>query len=123
MKNKWHDVIRKRLVQYRKECLICLYPKDDYEWGCGNRKNIAKTLSLVNKIVKGIPVEAWPILADNEENEKTYFIASGNWSVRLRWIEKRRTADLKFNKNDHTAWLIEKKNQPGVFVNYDIGGS
>jgi len=45
------------------------------------------------------------------------------WSMRLRWLYEegaKRTADLKYKNDNHTAWCIEKK---GKFVNYDIGGS
>jgi len=118
--NQWHNTIRKRLVQYRKECLACLYPDGDYSWGT-SRKNIANTLKLVNKIVKGIPIEAWPINAEASDR----VIASNNWSIKLGWEGSRRTADLSYRKDDHTAWVIEHSKKPGsgVFVDFDIGGS
>lgn len=120
MKNKWHDEIRKRLRKYRKECLECLYPDEDYEWG-GSRKNIHNTINLVNKIMKGIPVEAWP--KPNDDMTRTT-VADGNWSIRLGWSDgKRRTADLKHKNNDHTAWLIESPKKDGTYINLDIGGS
>lgn len=120
MKNKWHDIIRKRLAKYSKECLSCLYPPTGYEWGCQSRKYKRNTLALVNKIVKGIPVSAWPVMNDGYES---YKIVHGNWNVCLGWDcdgNKLRTIDLKYRRDDHTAWCIEGK---GKFVDYDIGGS
>lgn len=124
MKNKWHDIIRKRLAEYKGECLACLYPKPfDYSWG-SSKKTVAKTIRLVNKIVKDIPIEAWP----NEEYYEGHprSIAYNNWSIHLGWEDgrkPRRTADLRYRNDDHTAWLIENSRKPGVFINFDIGGS
>lgn len=118
MKNKWHDTIRMRLKKYRKECLSCLYPPNDYEWGT-KRRNIKNTLALVNAIIKGIPIEAWP------ENDSIYHVANGRWSVDLGWESgwKRRLVDLKYRRNDHTAWCVESKKNPKRFIDFDIGGS
>lgn len=123
MKNQWHNIIRLRLAKYRKECLYCLYPENDYTWGT-TYDNLNKTLSLCNKILKDIPFEAWP------KKETTtyvidYVIASNNWSVKLSWDwdSKRRLADLRYKKDDHTAWVIEHSKKRGRFINYDIGGS
>jgi len=120
MKNKWHDTIRKRLQTYRKECLSCLYPGGDYAWGT-LRKNISNTLNLVNKIVKGIPVQAWP----DKDSYEGYpaRIAFGGWTMKLGWKDGQRTADLRYRNDNHTAWCIENSRKPGVFINFDIGGS
>lgn len=82
MKNKWHNLIRERLIAHRKECLKCLYPDKGYEWGCTYPKNRQKTVTLLNKILKGIPAEAWPKKKDNGEERK---IASNNWTIRLMY--------------------------------------
>lgn len=120
MKNKWHDEIRKRLKKYHKECLACLYPDDDYEWGCNKKSHIQNTLNMVNKIMRGIPVEAWPKL--NDDMIRTT-VADGNWSIKLGWEGKRKTADLKFRNNNHTAWVIESPKKDGTYIDFDIGGS
>jgi len=120
MKNKYHDIIRQRLHKYRKECLACLYPPTGWEWGCTNRKYKMNTLALVNKIMKGIPVDAWPKFVNVDWQHDVYKVASGNWCMRLRWDYKIRSADLKYRHDDHTAWCIERN---GKFVDYDIGGS
>jgi len=112
--NKWHNIIRSRLAKYRKECLSCLYPQDDYEWGT-KKENLKKTLALVNKIAKGISMEAWP------DKEHAYKVANGRWCVTLEWtVDNKRTIDLKHRNNDHTAWCVESK---GQYKDYDIGGS
>jgi hypothetical protein len=118
MKNKyWHDVIRSRLRKYRKDCLKCLYPHEDYQWGM-TRDNLRQTLTLVNKLARNIPSFVWPV--DTESRVK---IADGRWTITLSWDEtKRRLFDLKFRNDDHTARVVEK-NKSGKYVNYDIGGS
>ena len=116
MKNKYHDIIRKRLRLYRKECLDCLYPEKSYQWG-----NEKLTLVLLNKILKDVPIEAWP--KNEEDNYVQYKIASNNWTIKLTYEDGRRTADLKFRNDDHTAWVIEHSRKPGLFVDFDIGGS
>ena len=124
MKNKWHDLIRKRLSHYREECILCLYPDGDYAWGT-TKKNINRTLTLVNKIVEVIPVEAWKTPTEDDENPSVV-VANGNWGVHLGWDfdgNKCRTVDLRFRNDDHTAWCIERKKGSGKFGNYDIGGS
>ena len=123
MKNtKWTNLIRKRLIAYRKECLKCLYPKDGYgyEWGCPDPKNTGKTVDLVNKILKGIPTVAWPSKEDDGGERK---IASNNWTIRLMYEDKCRHADLRYAKDDHTAWVKENRLKKGTFINFDIGGS
>jgi hypothetical protein len=121
MKNsKWHDIIRKRLVAHRKECLKCLNPDNDYSWGT-NKENVQKAVDLMNKLLKGIPAQAWP-----NDKECRYDIASNNWRMRLMWSpdkRHRRHADLKFRNDDHTAWVQEHYEDKGRFINYDIGGS
>jgi len=119
--NKLHGVIRKRLVENRKECLKCLYPEDGYQWGCEGKGGIKKTLQLINKLLHNVPEVAWPV-----DKESEYKVASGNWTIRLAWADERkscRTADLIYRNDDHTAWVVEHSKKPGVFVNYDIGGS
>jgi hypothetical protein len=117
-----HDKIRERLKKYRTECLLCLNPTDDYTWGC-TRKNVQKTLALVNKIMKNIPATAWPTIDDDWLNYTT--IVSGNWKIVLSWSWKthRRLVDLSHKNNDHTAWVIEHKEKHGEYINFDIGGS
>ena len=116
--NKWHNIIRKRLKENRKECLSCLYPPSCYEWGI-HSKYKKNTLALVNKIVRGVPVEAWP----GNKNDMCRKIASGRWAIDLEWVDKRRTANLRHKNNDHTAWCIEHSKKHGIFVDLDIGGS
>lgn len=121
MKNsKWHNIIRKRLMSYRKECLKCLYTEKGYEWGCLDLENKQKTVTLLNKILKRIPEEAWP---SKTEFGDEYIIASNNWRIKLMWEDYRRHADLKFRNDDHTAWVVEHSRDKGRFVDYDIGGS
>jgi hypothetical protein len=122
MKNsKWQEIIRKRLVAYRKECLKCLNPDNDYSWGT-DKANVQKTVDLMNNLLKGIPVQAWPALNGDDSSE--YKIASNNWRMKLMWgDDKCRHADLKFSNDDHTAWVKEHSTDKGRFVNYDIGGS
>jgi hypothetical protein len=120
MKNKWHDIIKNRLVENRKECLNCLYPENDYTWGT-TRKNLKRTINLLNTLLKDIPVDAWPNLFRlTNASLGEYKIASNNWKIILGWKGNRRTADLVFKRDDHTAWVIERN---GKFVNFDIGGS
>lgn len=118
MKNKWHDMIRKRLKDNRKQCLACLSPDNDYSWGT-NGENIGKTVALMNTLLKDIPAEAWP--AYRRSNWSSNKIKSNNWTMKLFWDCKQRHADLKHVNDDHTAWVREYKK--GVFGNYDIGGS
>jgi len=122
MKNKWHEIIRKRLISHRKECLKCLYPKDGYgyEWGCPDPKNTQKTVDLLNKILKGVPAKAWP---KKKEDGEEYKIASNNWTIRLMYEDKCRHADLIFANDDHTAWVKEHSKDKGRFINWDIGSS
>jgi hypothetical protein len=127
MKDKfWRDRIRKRLALHKQECLNCLNP-EPYHWGCGSRRAVARTLALLNTILKGIPEEAWPRKDPNNEYVETV-IAHNNWRIKLLWEydsrgRGRRMADLKYRHNDHTAWVIERKQKDGVFINFDIGGS
>lgn len=121
MKNtKWTNLIRERLIANRKECLKCLCPDEGYEWGCADPKSRQKTVDLLNKILKGIPVEAWPKKNEDGEERK---IASNNWTIRLMYEDKCRHADLRFANDDHTAWVKEHSQDKGRFVNWDIGGS
>ena len=121
----WHDKIRKRLADNKQECLACLNG-GPWEWGTGSRQGVARTLALLNTILKGIPEEAWPKKDYNHEYDET-IIAHNNWKIKLlyEWNARghaRRMADLKFRNDDHTAWVIERK-EDGVFVDFDIGGS
>jgi len=117
--NEYHTIIRNRLKAYRKECLNCLYPENGYAWG--GRQDIKRTVQLLNNILKDIPIEAWPV--NREEMEDSVIIASNNWRIDLMWIEKRRSANLIFKKDDHTAWVIEHSKKKGTYVDFDIGGS
>ncbi len=80
----------------------------------------AKWLKLMNKILKGIPAALWP---------GEYRTGNGGVSIELQlgeeWDEKEgiRLANLSFDNEDHTAWVIETKVGSGVYKNYDIGGS
>lgn len=108
MKNKIKEIIRK----HKKEAMACLYPEDDYTWGT-KKKNIEKTILLMNKILSKIPKSAWLI--------ERYSFTDGNWTLDLKLTNNKRAADLRFKHDDHTAWVIESKN--GKFVDFDIGGS
>lgn len=124
LKKQLHDKIRSRLKKYRKECLSCLYPNDDYEWGSRRRKNVKNTLALINKIMRGISEKAWPEVNPNDWSLHRTIVASGNWHVKLEWEwGKRRLVDLKHRNNDHTGWVIEHAKKHGTYINYDIGGS
>jgi len=118
MKNKyWHDILRSRLRKYRNECLNCLYPHDDFQWGT-IETNLQKTLALVNKLAHGVPPSVWP--SDTENDVK---VAYGRWTITLSWNDnKRRLFDLRYRNDDHTAWVVEK-GKTGTYVNFDIGGS
>lgn len=72
---------------------------------------------MLNKILKPIPKSAWP----DEEYDEVNTINDGNWQLRLMFTDGKRSADLSYAKDDHTAWVIEGKN--GKFINFDIGGS
>ena len=118
MKNKWHDIIRKRLVENRKECRDCISPENDFTWGT-TRKNKKRTVALLNTLLKNIPKDAWP-KNDYDYDSFEYRIASNNWLLRLFQIEGHRHADLIYKNDDHTAWVRERD---GKFVDFDIGGS
>jgi hypothetical protein len=118
MKNKLHNKIRGRLREYRKECLECLRPKDDFVWGF-EPKNVQNTINLVNKIMRDISVDAWP-----KTKNKSYVIADNRWRVKLGWLNnKHRLVDLKYRNDDHTAWLVEDSKKAGTYIDFDIGGS
>lgn len=119
MKNKYHDIIRKRLTEHRTECINCLrggmYAWDDTE----------STVKLLNKILKDIPAEAWPDPANEDLYYKGYRVASGNWSITLMYTDDDsvRHADLRYANDDHTAWVKENKRKRGTYIDSDIGGS
>jgi len=120
MKNKYRDIIRERLKTYRKDCLCALRGSDGYAW-----TDTKETLELLNKLLKNIPIEAWPKNKDPESTPRIT-IRNNNWSIYLHWDYKkgeRRLADLKYKNDDHTAWVIEHPKKNGVFIDFDIGGS
>lgn len=124
MKNRkyWHDLIRTRLILRRDECLVCLRPENDWTWGT-TRKNLKRTLELLNCLLKDVPIEAWPRKIDGECDGE-YRIAHNNWVLRLFYGDDgRREADLVFKKDDHTAWVKESSKEKGKFIDCDIGGS
>lgn len=83
----------------------------DYAWDDEKR-----TVVLMNNILKDVPKELYPNI-----EEENYDIQDGNWRLSLRCVDGKRSADLSYSKDDHTAWVIEGRN--GKFVNFDIGGS
>jgi hypothetical protein len=109
-KKQYCETIRDRLGKYRKECLDCIYGSNT-KW-YDPWPNAKKTVALINKILRHIPIMVWPVK-----------IRSGPWLIVLDYIKKRRTADLRYDRDDHTAWVIESTKQAGKFINYDIGGS
>lgn len=119
MKNKYHAVIRERLKQYRNEAKECIW-SGNYAWHPYNR-----AVELLNKILKGIPADAWPKHI-NSENYPQHVIRNGSWKIRLFWgydNDGKRHADLVYDHDDHTAWVREHRTKKGTFVNHDIGGS
>jgi len=114
----WQQKVRQTLKKYEKEAFACLYPEDgDYAWGA-RKKNLDRTLKLMNNILKQVPKAAW-----GKDEDDDVHITEGNWQLSLRITHKRHSADLKFKNDDHTAWVIEHSKKKGHFVNFDIGGS
>ena len=99
--------------KYKDEAHACLYsPSGGYAWQDRNR-----TVELMNDILAEIPSELYP---KNEEDCVT--LSAGNWRLGLMFIEGKRSANLIYVKDDHTAWVIEN-DEMGRFIDFDIGGS
>ena len=118
-KTNWRQVLKDRMKANRAECLECLHG-NGYAWDDEKR-----TLKLMNILLKDLPENLWPENGPDDGSwdwEQT-LIRSGNWSMVLSWQEGRRSADLRFDNDDHTAWVVEHSRKKGVWVNFDIGGS
>jgi hypothetical protein len=119
MKKETRQKIKNILREYKKEAYECLYPENDCSWGT-SETNRDKTLKLMNDILVGIPKEVWPITKD-EDDYDSFIVKDGNWRLDLFYCEGKRSANLIYLKDDHTAWVIEGEN--GKFIDFDIGGS
>lgn len=100
-----------KLKANKKTMMQLLYPKDNYTWG-----ETKKVVDFMNILLSDIPKDIWP---ENKEDHLT--IKDGNWRLDLMWTDDKRSANLIYLKDDHTAWVIE--NKKGKFVDFDIGGS
>lgn len=114
----WKEKVRQVLKKYKTEAYACLYPEDGWAWGVCNKKYLNRTLKLMNDILKHVPESAW-----GKDEDDDIHVTEGNWQLSLRIVYKRRSADLKFKNDDHTAWVIEHSKKKGRFINFDIGGS
>ncbi len=122
MNKEIRQQIKSIIKKYKIEALACLYPENDYTWGT-KRKNLQRTIKLMNDILSEFPKELeWPKIDFMEEEESdSIYVKEGNWHLNLYVIDGKRSANLAYSKDDHTAWVIENKS--GKFVDYDIGGS
>ena len=114
--------IKQTLKNHSDLCLFCLYPPDgDYAWGTST-KNERNTLKVLNSLLSEIPEEAWPEKVENEDEQDSNLIRYGKWWLYLDYINGKKSANLAYSLDDHTAWVIkdEKKKK---FVDFDIGGS
>lgn len=99
--------------KYKKEAMACLRPKNDYAWG-----DTKRTLILMNEILKEIPKNVWP---ESKEKYDSVILKDGNWRLDLITDCDIKSANLIYARDDHTAWVVEKKD--GTFEDFDIGGS
>lgn len=97
---------------FRKEAKDCLYPKGQYAWG-----DHARTLDMMKRLLENIPDEAYP--EDREEGKM--ILTAGKWRLDLGWVDGRKSANLIFLGDDHTAWVVQ--GEDGEWKDFDIGGS
>ncbi len=120
MKKETRSLIKSILRANADRAKSCLYPENDYAWGT-KPKNLKATLALMNDICEQLPDDAWPNFGE-EKND----VSEGDWRIALAFDDVDdgkvcRFADLKYKRDDHTAWVYEDKN--GKWKDFDIGGS
>ena len=125
----WTPTIIARLKRY----VLPIWKKFNKEDAYGDRTigfddyTTSQWLTLMNTILVGIGPEAWA----PPENEFPQPGEKGNYSIpgiqlSLDYDEDipgKRRADLLFDNEDHTPWVIETGKGTGRYKNYDIGGS
>lgn len=116
MKAEHRIAIKCILKKYETHAYNCLYPENDWAWGSSS-KNRKNTVNLMNDILKEVPLMCWP----NFDSESEVKVNRGKWTLYLKWVDGKRSADLKYRYDDHTAWVIQKRD--GTFKDFDIGGS
>jgi hypothetical protein len=97
--------------KYKKEAMTCLKSKGG--WGWEDKK---RTVKLLNKILAEVPKDLFP-----KSEDETKRLRDGNWGLTLMIVDGKQSADLRFIRDDHTAWVIKTRN--GRFGDFDIGGS
>lgn len=97
--------------KYSNEAKSCLYPENNWTWG-----DKRKTLKLMNGILAEIPKEEFPLYAGAKK-----ILKYGRWRLDLFLVDGKRSANLIYSGDDHTAWVVE--GAKGKFVDFDIGGS
>ncbi|MFA5396576.1 MAG: hypothetical protein WC346_11270 [Methanogenium sp.] len=125
----WTSVIQDRLKHYALPIYKKLEKKDRYgdylyvfdSW------TTSQWLTLMNMILHGIGPEAWALPGSEfpQEGEHGCYIVSGVM-LQLDYGDDSpglRRANLVFDNEDHTAWVIETRKGSGAYKNYDIGGS
>jgi hypothetical protein len=117
MKKETKTKIKEVIDKYKAEAYLCLYPDNDYAWGTG--KNKKKTLELMNKILSEVPQDSW----DGSDEDDSNSVNHGLWRLDFMYTNYTRAANLIYKRNNHTAWVIEKKNGSLKFTDFDIGGS
>ena len=120
-KKDWKQALKNRMKEHRAECLECLYDDTGYAWD-----NVKRTLKLMNTLLQDIPADVWPDKgpSDDSWNWPQVIVRSGNWHITLSISDKgKRLADLKYNRDDHSAWVVERPRAKQKWGNYDIGGS
>jgi len=107
------DKIKDKLRANKSQLINLIYENEhSYPWS-----KTAAIIRFANEFAQGIPSGLWPEM----DADSPLKIKSGNWTVSLDWVDQKQTIDFRYNKDDHTAWLIRGKN--GKFKDFDIGGS
>lgn len=105
--------LKEKLKASKKEMMVLLYGADEngYAWD-----DIEPVVEFMNRLLGDVPKDFWRETADD-----LITIRDGNWRLSIFTADKGQHADLKYAKDDHTAWVVRGRN--GKFKDFDIGGS